>query len=85
MYNKDIESKYGTLLDYLSDFSTNAKHFLKACGCSESPTPSQIADSLCKNYKRFLETKGVQKYTHVLDEISQSWETLPPAIKSKLR
>jgi hypothetical protein len=51
LYNQEIESKYGNLLDYLKEFSTPAKNFLKSCGCVETPTPNQLAESLIKNYR----------------------------------
>ena len=51
LFNAEIESKYGNLLDYVRNFSGNSKNFLMSCGCVTTPTPNQLAEALIKNHR----------------------------------
>lgn len=52
--------------------------FLKLCGCSESPTVSQVAKSLVKNYSRYFKSIDTKIYIQVLEEIARGYSSLSP-------
>eukprot|EP00842_Homolaphlyctis_polyrhiza_P002573 jgi/Hompol1/3316/HPOL_003212-RA len=71
----DASSAYQAHFSYI-DFGPAANSFLRSCGVKDQPSPLELATSVVKTPKDFLESLGVEGYLSLLRLIASTYETL---------